>query len=215
MDSSAQNLTGQCLERAAGRRGCRMATASLLAALAACHASGTRVAAPDRAPPPPAARPLDVSYDWHGLLIAPFGSVLKNVPLTLHEVLLFHDKAHGGADDEAAVGAECSAADAPAPRFLGATPDEYLLCFKQDRLFRVQATVRLSASDAPGAFDAACALWMKNAVPAMVNAAEPGGCQGEDGAIHFSGRLAEEADQGRRNLSVTLDGAPDPTAARP
>ena len=39
--------------------------------------------------------PVDASYDWHGLLIAPFGSVLKDIPLTLHEVLLFRDEAHG------------------------------------------------------------------------------------------------------------------------
>ncbi len=43
--------------------------------------------------PQPAPAPLDASYDWHVLLVAPFGSVLKDVPLTLHEVLLFRDEA--------------------------------------------------------------------------------------------------------------------------
>ena len=53
--------------------------------------------------------PVDASYDWHVLLVAPFGSVLKDIPLTLHEVLLFRDEAHGAA---AADDAECYAADA-------------------------------------------------------------------------------------------------------
>ena len=44
---------------------------------------------------------------------------------------------------------ECYAADTPAPRFVGRTPDEYLLCFKQDRLSRIQASVRLAAPKRP------------------------------------------------------------------
>ena len=60
-------------------------------ALAACAAAPKPVAAP---PAPP---PLDASYDWHVLLVAPFGSVLKDVPLTLHEVLLFRDEARTAA----------------------------------------------------------------------------------------------------------------------
>ena len=85
---------------------------------------------------------MDASYDWHVLLIAPFGSVLKDVPVTLHEVLLFRDEAETRrrrGDD-----AECYAPDQRRRRsFVGHTPDEYLLCFKQDRLSRIQASVRL------------------------------------------------------------------------
>jgi hypothetical protein len=132
--------------------------ALLTAALAACRTPSTRVTVPDRAPPPDA-HPLDASYDWHGLLIAPFGSVLKDIPVALHDVLLFRDEGHGGAADDA----ECYAADAAAPRFAGGTPDEYLLCFRQDHLFRVQASVRLRGADASDLFAAACARWLKNA----------------------------------------------------
>src|ERR1700737_3605061 len=141
----------------------RIASAALLAAMAACHAPSPRNTPPDRTPPPPAAHePADVSYDWHGLLIAPFGSVLKDVPVALHEVLLFRDEARGGtaADDAAdapAADAECLAADAPAPRFVGRVPDEYLLCFRQGRLYRIQASVRLTAAEASDVFAAACA----------------------------------------------------------
>jgi hypothetical protein len=206
--------------------------AALLASLAGCHASSPRVTPPDRAPPPQSPALSDASYDWHGLVIAPFGSVLKDVPLTLHEVLLFRDEAHGAtAADEA----ECYAANTAPPRFVGRVPAEYLLCFKQDRLSRVQASVRLTAADAPEVFAAACARWSKQATPTTASPAtgatgatgategaaagdatqSPAACEGHDGGIHFSGRL--EADPAHAEgapdeqvLSITLDGPSGP-----
>jgi hypothetical protein len=193
---------------AAGRRA-RWAALSmaLLAALTGCRAPTPHATAPDRAPaPPPEARPVDGSYDWHVLVIAPFGSVLKQIPLSLHEVLLFRDQARGGtaADD-----AECYASDAPAPRFVGRTPDEYLLCFKEDRLARIQASVRLTAAEAPEVFAAACTRWLKDAMQATTGTAAPGpaasdgtaletgtqgadACKGREGSIRFSAHLGEE-----------------------
>src|SRR6202034_2117205 len=116
---------------ARGARGARHALdgapgATVFAALMLTTLMGCRAPPPQATPPvhPPAQAdtrpPVDASYDWHGLLVAPFGSVLKDIPLTLHEVLLFRDEAHGSAAvDEA----ECYAADTPAPRFLGRTPE--------------------------------------------------------------------------------------------
>jgi len=74
--------------------------------LAACAASKHEIAPPPAKPPPP-----DASYDWHVLLIAPFGSVLKDIPLALHEVLVFRDEAQSAspADDP-----ECYAANGAA-----------------------------------------------------------------------------------------------------
>ena len=72
------------------------------------------------------------------LLIAPFGSTLKDIPLMLHEVLMFRDEARAAGPGDA----ECYAPDEAVPKFAGRTPDEYLLCFKQDRLSRIQASVR-------------------------------------------------------------------------
>ena len=190
--------------------------ATLLATLTACRAPPPR-AAPDRAPAPPDTHePADGSYDWHGLLIAPFGSVLKEIPVTLHEVLLFRDKEQSAAPEDA----ECYAADAPAPRFVGRMPEEYLLCFKHDRLSRIQASVILPAAEAADLFAAACAGWLKNAAPAATNAAAtnatatnaaaPAGaaCEGSDADVHFSARLEEDTDQ--TVLSMALDGALDP-----
>jgi hypothetical protein len=181
-------------------------TAALLAALAACRAPSPRVSAPERIAPEPAARELGLDVaDWHGLLIAPFGSTLKDIPLALHEVLLFRDEARG--DDAGAT--ECYAADAPGVRLFGREPDEYLLCFQQDRLARIQARVRLPAPDPAGVFAATCATWLRtaavDAAPGATAATDTTVCEGRDGAIRFRGRLEEETD-----LSITLDDVADP-----
>jgi hypothetical protein len=215
-----------CLDRAARSRAGRIALcAVLLAALVGCGSPAPRVTAPDRTTPPRAHEPEDASYDWHGLLVAPFGSLLKDIPLTLHEVLLFRDEAHGGA---AADDGECYASATPAPRFVGRIPDEYLLCFKQDRLSRIQAAVRLTTEQAPEIYAAACALWSRNAASATptpagtssAGATDPEArsavdCRGRDGAVHYSGRLGEETGQAEMpqaetTLSITLDSAPSP-----
>ena len=182
--------------------------AAALVALAACHASAPRVTVPQRAPEPPRPLPADATYDWHVLLVLPFGVTLKDIPLTLHEVLLFRDQAHGtGAGDDA----ECYAPDGPAPRFIGSTPDEYLLCFKHDRLARVEASVRLSDTQPTDIFAAACEDWLRHATPASADAGAPGAdttgsgsCEGSDGAVRFNARFDEEA-----TLSIVLDGLPE------
>ncbi len=192
-----------------GLRHCLMCTAAL-ATMFGCRAPQPR-AAVDRAPVASQPAPRDdESYDWHGLLIAPFGSALKDVPMALHEVLLFRDEAHSdaGVDD-----AECYGADAVPPRFVGRAPDEYLLCFKQDRLSRIRASVRLTTGEASEVFAAACARWLQRAA---TNTDVAGGtCEGRDGAIRFSGRLAEEAGgeqtpETELALFITLDSVPAP-----
>src|SRR5579872_3150287 len=161
-------------------RACRAVLSAVLLALAAC-------ATPRRkpAPPPPAPAPLDASYDWHVLLVAPFGSVLKDIPLTLHEVLLFRDEAHAAtAADEL----ECYAVDGERPRFVQRPLSEYLLCFKRDRLSRIEATVRLRADESAQIFADACASWLKNAQAAAE------GCAGSDAGIAYAGHLDSEPD---------------------
>jgi hypothetical protein len=220
MSTRRQSDPGPILDHAAPSRAWRFTPPlALLATLVACHAPPTRVAAPEATPPPPAAHPVpDAAYDWRGLVIAPFGSVLKDIPVALHEVLLFRDEAHDGAaaDDAAdasAADAECYAADAPAPGFAGRIPDEYLLCFRQGRLSRIQASVRLTAAEAPDVFAAACTGWSKSE-PAVgaPSAAVPAGpaCEARDGAVRIRGRLGEEPGrteipQTESVLSITLD----------
>jgi hypothetical protein len=179
-----------------------MAAAVLLAACASAPA------APVPPPPKPA---LDASYDWHVLLLAPLGSVLKDVPVPLHEVLLFKDAESQSATDDA----ECYAIDSALPRFVDHALDEYLLCFRHDRLWRIQAAVRLPSSEAAMNFADACALWQKNAAAA----AGPSGaapavaptsgdpCEGSDADIGFSAGLEMQADGAEVLLSIKLEAA--------
>lgn len=148
-------------------------------------------------PPPPLKAPLDPSYDWHVLLLAPFGSVLKDVPLPLHEVFLFRDE---GESRPAADDAECFATDGALPRFVDQALDEYLLCFKHDRLSRIVAAVRLPAPKAATDFADACGLWLKNA-----DLAAAATCAGNDADIGFSAGLEVDPDGADALLSIKLE----------
>jgi hypothetical protein len=169
--------------------------------LAACAAPPR----PSPAAPPPA--PLDVSYDWHVLLAAPFGSLLKDVPLTLHEVLVFRDEAHGPASADEA---ECFALNGSPPRFLTRVPEEFLLCYSHDRLSRVEATVRLPAAQAAQILADACGLWTNNAKAQSAEGAGAENCSGSDGGVHFSGRLEDDAEHADTLLLVRIDGPTSP-----
>jgi hypothetical protein len=175
-----------------------------LAALAACVSSSVP-------PPPPRVPPVekpDVSYDWHTLAIAPFGTLLKEMPVGLHEVLLFRD-AQGGDGRE---NGDCYALDGEPPSFGGRRPDEYLLCFDHDRLGRIEASVRLSPDAAGTAFAEACARWRAiGAPPAAPPAAEGGSCEGHDGSVAFRARLSGAEAQSSDVLSISLFSAADST----
>lgn len=154
---------------------------------------------PAQAPAPEGIAP-DAAYDWHGLMMAPFGSVLKGIPVPLHEVLLFEEEAPSAAEGARK---DCYALDATPPSFLGRTPDEYVLCFDHDRLTRIEASVRLPAETSAPEFARACAVWLKS------SAATPGigdSCEGRDGSIAFSARLgaasAEANAPGEANAPV-------------
>ena len=167
--------------------------AALLAALGGCqHAP----AMPAMRPPSPVlaatvAAPVPAPDDWHGLLIAPFGTVLKAIPVALHEVLLFRE-------DPAAALPECYATDGSLPKIAGHTPDEYVLCFQYDRLARVQVSVSLTAAEAAEVFAAGCASAAPSAAPESGVACE------RDGAVRFSARFDEGT------LSLTLETAAAP-----
>jgi hypothetical protein len=176
--------------------------------LAACAASKHEIAPPPPAPPPP----LDASYDWHVLLIAPFGSVLKDIPLALHEVLVFRDEEHSAspADDP-----ECYAADGAAPRFMARSPSSYLLCFNHGRLSRIEAMVRLPENDTAQIVAAACGMWTKNA-PAPASAGSEGSehserserseaCEGAEGGVAFAAHIEDAPNEEDTQLTMQLD----------
>jgi hypothetical protein len=167
-----------------------LAAAALMAA--ACATPKPRIAAPLPAPPP-----LDASYDWHVLVVAPFGSVLKDIPLTVHEVLLFRDQSPGeGAADDS----ECYALNGTGPRFIARSPSLYLLCFKHGRLARIEASVRLPEKDAEQIFTDACTLWTKG-----TRAPNTEGCDGSDGGTAFAARIERAADGTDPQLTIQLD----------
>jgi hypothetical protein len=141
--------------------------------------------------PPPVAQ-SDASYDWHVLLVAPFGSLLKDIPLPRNEVLIFD-----GQTPQAP--GECYTIDSAPPRFLSQVPTVLTLCFRHDHLARIEATVLLPASEAPQILADACALWQRNAAatlpqPVAAPDAAAEACRGRDAGVDFDGRLEQEAD---------------------
>jgi hypothetical protein len=172
--------------------------------LAACATSKHGIA-----PLPPAPPSLDASYDWHVLLIAPFGSVLKDIPLATHEVLVFRDeeRSASAADD-----AECYAANGTGLRFMARSPSSYMLCFNHGKLSRIEATVRLPQSEAAQIVASACALWMKNAqapsAAASAGAERSEGspaCEGAEGGIAFGAHSEREPNEEDTQLTIQLD----------
>ena len=182
-------------------RGAVSAAVLMLAACVRSAPDGGR-AARTAAPPAPvlSGGTTDGSYDWHGLLLTPFGTLLRESPIRLHEVLLFHDESHDGTAD--VDNKDCHAIDGAPPRFVGQLPDQYLLCFEHDRLNRIDAAVRLDGGEAEQVFARACALWLHNPAPTLGNT-----CEGRDNGIAFSARLALVPGEATATLSMTLSDA--------
>jgi len=190
------------LVRAGARRLALPAGVGVLLALAACTSPRSPARAPGRDQPvaDAAAAATDASYDWHGLVLVPFGSLLKASPVPLHEVLQFHDEtSRAEAADK-----DCFATAGAPPRFLGRQPAQYLLCFDHDRLNRIEAAVELPAAAAPRVFAAACALWLKT-TPSAVGSGDA--CEGRDGRVAFSARLGLLSDD-PATVSMTLTDSP-------
>jgi hypothetical protein len=169
--------------------------AALLLMLSACAANKKA-----EAPPPAAAQPqLDASYDWHVLVLAPFGTVVKQVPFKLHEVLLFKDQESSGAD-----AGECYAPEQAPPIFLKHTPSEFLLCFKHDHLWRIEAVVMVAQDEVREVLTSACGLWHQKAGDSSPWVAPP--CSGGDGTVHYDAHLEEDAaEDGAVPLNVKLE----------
>jgi hypothetical protein len=135
------------------------AAGPVAAALCACVAA---------TPPRPTARPpaaapaaADADYDWRALVPAPFGTLLKDLPVALTEVWQFHDAAQSGRGTEER---ECYTPQDSTPRsLLGQRVEDYLLCFDHDRLDRVEAAVHVPEASAARRFAAACAEWRRRA----------------------------------------------------
>jgi hypothetical protein len=172
-----------------------VAAAVGLADLSGCASSGTSpVAAPAGAVAP--------AVDWHALMPAPFGTLLKDMPVGLTEVLQFDADAEGRRSEPS----DCfTTTGSSLPTLVGRRVDDYLLCFEHDRLSRVEASVRLPAAGAEAVLAAACS--------ASRGGREAARCEGRDGATQFSAVLTP-ADAGAATpeplatLSITLEAPP-------
>jgi hypothetical protein len=157
---------------------------------------GSASAAPAQPAPPV------VSHDFSGLVLAPFGTALKDVPVPLTEVLVFHE-ADGGRGRE---DGDCFRPNV-AVAFLGRAPTDHLLCFGHDHLQKIEAEVALPAAQAPALFAAACADWLGGAAAA---AQGPDACEGRRQDIAFSARRTEGPDPDTATVSITLVSAAPP-----
>jgi hypothetical protein len=201
---------------------CRAAAALGLLLLSACASPPPQGRPSGRPAPVPAvtrAAPAPVtpaqndaaanaSFDWHPLVVAPFGTRLVDSPIHLHEVLLFREQSHEPAEIESK---DCYAVDGTPPTFVGRAPDEYLMCFEHDRLDRIEASVRFAGDAAARDFERACAQWLGNTHP-LTKADDA--CEGRDGDIAFSARLAAVPGENTAELLMTLSDATKSDAAK-
>lgn len=170
------------------------------AGLAACSSAPPRVVAHSADSAPAAGAVADPTYDWHGLIVVPFGTRLKDTPVPLHEVLLFHEASRDPAEPDLK---DCFSIDGAPPRLVGREPDDYLVCFEHDRLSRIDASVQIAADEAAQVFAKVCAAWSKSALPP-----ERTSCEGHDGTMVVNVRLSMLPDE-PAILSVTLIDAGD------
>jgi hypothetical protein len=174
-----------------------------VAGVAGC-ASAPRPVRPGPSAPVTPAVP-DASLDWRQLIAAPFASTLKELPFPVHEVLEFGAAARPGSSGGPAP-EECFRPDGQSPRFLGRGLDDYVLCFRRDRLARIEAGLRLDTGGAEADFARYCDGWLKNAT---LIARSEANCRGREGDIAFEARLDEDRSQTTTSMSMILSRDPD------
>jgi hypothetical protein len=165
--------------------------------MAACAAPNSGQKSPPRGSPP--AAPQAPNDDWQALMLLPFGTLLKDVPYRLDEVVVFHDSAGTAAGREEH---ECyTLRGTEPPRLFGRPVEGYSLCFSADRLNRIEASVSLAAESAAAQFTAACTKWQRIGNPGP-NAAER--CGTQDGATELDARLTVSEASSRPTVSIVL-----------
>ena len=202
------------------RIGARAAAWVCTACVCGCASSPRPASSARPSGPPPAPAQAVPAYDWRPLIVVPFGTLLKDMPLALDEVLMFRDAAGRGPAGRGPAGPAASGAandpesgdcfsmdGASPPQFLARRPDSYLLCFEHDRLRRIEASVHLAEAEAGPLLGALCAQWLGRA---QDTARTPDGCAGREGAVEWHVRTAQ-GPESSASLSVTLiDARPVP-----
>jgi hypothetical protein len=164
------------------RREASLSLALLLISSGLCACGG----AASRKPEPASAVAAQASL-WGSLLVAPLGSLLTQVPVALREVLLFREDERGLAESEEQ---ECYAKSGVPFVFDGNPLDDYVLCFTQEHLYRVEAATHWQASTAATNFTAFCSRWLLGATNPEQDAEH---CAGRSGEVEYIARLAQPA----------------------
>jgi hypothetical protein len=85
----------------------------------------------------------------------------------LHEILYFQD-AHPAADPpepgERALTTDCYRPNGPLPKILNHVTEDYVLCFRHDRLARVEADLNLPAETAGALARRLCDAWLQGSL---------------------------------------------------
>ena len=164
-----------------------IALGALGGVLAGCAA--TAVQQPVLAP----AHGADPSGDWRRFAVAPFGSLLQDVHVPVHEVLMFGEQAQQ----------ECYALDAPARSIFGRQVDSYLLCYSKGRLDLVELSVSLPEAGAEAEFSRYCDEWQRGTVANWPRT--PGSCSGTTAqGLSFSASLGQSPEDAGHDSPVTL-----------
>jgi hypothetical protein len=190
------------------RIGTRAAAWVCTACVCGCASAPHPAASAGPSGPPPAPANAGPVYDWRPLILVPFGTLLKDMPLALNEVLLFRDAsapASSGTPNDPESG-DCFSMDgASPPQFLARRPDSYLLCFEHDRLHRIETSVQLAEPEP--LLGALCSQWLGRA---QDTERTPDDCAGREGAVEWRVRIAR-GPQSSATLSITLiDARPVP-----
>ena len=174
-----------------------LAAALLAATLGACVSA--RRTHPSSPPPAPATIAYDASYDWRGLVTAPMGSRLQDLPQAAdaHEVILFQGDSGSVAREEG----ECVAPPGTPPRFLGRATTGMILCYVHGRLDRFEADLLLAREEGAEAFQRFCDHWQTGATQTARSADR---CRGQDGRIAFEAVLGDADDESRLPLSIVV-----------
>ncbi len=159
------------------------------AGLVACAAPAVQPA-PVALPAPPAAavRTLPVGEDWRSLLPVPFGGTVSQIPFALKEVLLFQGESRppGEGDDQ-----ECYSKSGAPLHFHGYDADDYVLCFFHERLYRVEAVLRLPKDVPADTFIQWCDQWLTGLGAADRNADH---CEGRENDSTFSAGMTYDTE---------------------
>ena len=190
---------------AAGRGLYRLAplacAVSVAAAMAGCTNAPGRAAPAAAAPLPASADPY---VDWHGLIAAPLDSTLKDLPFAVHELLQFSEETR--AAGEPSGGEECYRPGQGTPRFVDRELDDYVLCYRRDRLARIEADLHVETADADALFARYCDAWLENST---LVARDGANCRGRAGQIAFDARLDEDRGESTTSMSMIISKDPD------